>query len=296
MLKKVLLEKRPNLSNTSVNTYNSTLTNLYKKIYGDEDIDINKFNNASEILETLKDIPVNKRKSILSALVVISDQKQYRDQMLDDIKEYNKETAKQKKTENQIASWVSMDEVKKKFDELKNKADLDYKSKYAFNKQEIQDYIILALMGGLFIPPRRLKDYCDFKVRNFDKDKDNYRHYSKLHFNSYKTAKTYGEQVIKIPPKLVTILKKWENMILDDKFDHKTDYLLTDINGQPLTNVKLNQRLNKIFGKKVSCNQLRHTYLTDKYGDLINKKNELKEDFKMMGSSIAQELVYIKDN
>jgi len=43
-------------------------------------------------------------------------------------------------------------------------------------------------------------------------------------------------------------------------------------------------------------NQLRHSYLTGKYGNLINKKNELKEDFKLMGSSIAQELVYIKED
>jgi len=73
------------------------------------------------------------------------------------------------------------------------------------------------------------------------------------------------------------------------------DYLFYDSNGNQLTNVKLNQRLNKIFGKKVSVNQLRHTYLTHKYGSLINEKHNLKEDFKMMGSSIAQELVYIKE-
>ena len=83
---------------------------------------------------------------------------------------------------------------------------------------------------------------------------------------------------------------KWST--INDEGDH----LLIDTNNKPLSNVKLNQRLNKIFGKKVSCNNFRHTYLTEKYGDLINKKNELKEDFKMMGSSIAQELVYIKED
>ena len=145
-------------------------------------------------------------------------------------------------------------------------------------------------MSGILIPPRRLKDYVDFKIRNIEnEDNVNYRVGGKLYFNSYKTAKTYGEQIIPIPPVLVRLLLKWSTI------NDGSDYLLIDVNNKPLSNVKLNQRINKIFGKKVSCNAFRHTYLSEKYGDLINKKNELKEDFKMMGSSIAQELVYIKE-
>jgi hypothetical protein len=53
--------------------------------------------------------------------------------------------------------------------------------------------------------------------------------------------------------------------------------------------------LNKIFNKKVSVNQLRHTFLSDKYGGMISVKNELQEDFKAMGSSMHQEAVYIKN-
>jgi len=290
MLKNIILERRPNLSKTSVNTYNSTLTNLYKKIWGNGDIDIDKFNDVNKVMNKLKDMPVNKRKSILSALVVLSEKKEYRDQMLDDIKEYNIETAKQQKTENQKESWVTTDDVKNKYEELKKNALLVWRKPNPTNKdkQDIQDFVILSLMGGIFIPPRRLKDFVDFKLHNIDKTKDNYRYGAKLYFNSYKTAKTYGEQVIPIPLTLARILKRWE--MINDK-----DYLFYDSNGNQLTNVKLNQRLNKIFGKKVSVNQLRHTYLTHKYGSLINEKHNLKEDFKMMGSSIAQELVYIKE-
>jgi len=290
MLKNIILERRPNLSKTSVNAYNSTLTNLYKKIWGNGDIDIDKFNDVDKVMNKLKDMPVNKRKSILSALVVLSEKKEYRDQMLDDIKEYNIETAKQQKTENQKESWVTTDDVKNKYEELKKNALLVWRKPNPTNKdkQDIQDFVILSLMGGIFIPPRRLKDFVDFKLHNIDKTKDNYRYGAKLYFNSYKTAKTYGEQVIPIPLTLARILKRWE--MINDK-----DYLFYDSKGNQLTNVKLNQRLNKIFGKKVSVNQLRHTYLTHKYGSLINEKHNLKEDFKMMGSSIAQELVYIKE-
>jgi hypothetical protein len=291
MLKNIILEKRPNLSKTSINTYTSTLSNLYKKIWPNEELDVHKFDDTEKVLDYLKDEPVNKRKSVLSALVVLSEKKDYRDQMLDDIKSYNIETAKQKKTETQKTHWVTNKEIKEKYEELKKNAMLKWKLKNITmnDKQDIQDYIILSLMSGILIPPRRLKDYVDFKIRNIDDKVDNYRSGCKLYFNSYKTSKTYGEQIIPIPPILTRLLLKWSTI------NNEGDHLLIDTNNKPLSNVKLNQRLNKIFNKKVSCNNFRKTYLTEKYGDLINKKNELKEDFKMMGSSIAQELVYIKE-
>ena len=61
-----------------------------------------------------------------------------------------------------------------------------------------------------------------------------------------------------------------------------------------MSNVKLNQRLNKLFGKKASINALRHTFLTDKHGDTLVKNDELKNDMKKMGSSILQAKTYIK--
>jgi hypothetical protein len=106
-------------------------------------------------------------------------------------------------------------------------------------------------------------------------------------FNSYKTAKTYGQQRISIPIELKKLINKWIKI-------NPTNYLLFDTSLKPLTNVKLNQRLNKIFGKKSGVNQMRKTYLSDKYGDLINKKNELDIDMAKMGSSKSQENIYIK--
>ena len=53
--------------------------------------------------------------------------------------------------------------------------------------------------------------------------------------------------------------------------------------------------MNKIFGKKVGVNQMRHTYLTDKYGDTINKQKQMNADMTEMGSSGSQSKVYIKE-
>jgi hypothetical protein len=63
----------------------------------------------------------------------------------------------------------------------------------------------------------------------------------------------------------------------------------------PLSSVKLNQRFNRIFdGKKIATNALRHSYLTDKYGDDMKKKQEMNQTMTDMGSSLSQMETYVK--
>lgn len=287
---KYINEKRPNISKSSLKTYESIIRNLYKKVFDDEEYNLEKFDkNTDKVLKYLKDLPANKRKTILSALVVITDNKDYRELMLDDIKEYNKEEAKQQKTEIQKENWVDSETLDKMMKVLYHNAKLLYnkENKNPTDYQEIQNYIILCLFGGYYIPPRRSLDYVNFKISNIDKNKDNFINKNSLVFNSYKTAKTYGQQVVEIPKELKSILNKWIKM-------NPTEYLLFDISYKPLSNVKLNQRLNKLFGKKVGVNQMRKTYLSEKYSDLIETKKQMEQDFKDMGSSTLQENIYIK--
>jgi len=292
-LKDTIKEKRPNLSPTSIQTYNSILTNLYKRVYGDyETIDPAKFNDDEKMLRFLKIQPPNKRKTILSALVIITDNKKYRELMLDDIKDYNSEIAKQEKTPSQAENWVSGGEIAQLWTKLKKDSDLLYKKDHLTiqDLQQIQAFILLSLLGGIFIAPRRALDYVNFKIKDLDKSKDNYLDKSMLVFNSYKTAKVYGQQSVSIPPTLRYILKKWVK-------HNPTDYLFFDINLNQLTSVKLNQRLNKLFGgKKIGVNSLRHSYLSDKYGDTIQTNKALAEDLSKMGSSMSQAQTYIKES
>lgn len=291
-LKEYIKDKRPSLSTSSITTYNSILTNLYKNVFGDKEIETKKFNETDKILKHLEKLPPNKRKSVLSALVIITDNKDYREKMNGDIQEYNKEISKQEKSETQEENWVSQDEIREKYNQLENEAKLIYKKQHIkpSDLQQIQDYIIISLLGGVHIPVRRSKDYVDFKIKNVDKVKDNYvdDKWKELVFNSYKTAKTYGKQTLPLPPKLKLILKKWITI-------NPTDYLLFDKNGNPLTNVKLNQRFNKIFGKKASVNIMRHSILTEKFGEQLKKNKELENEMKEMGSSLNMATTYIKE-
>lgn len=288
-LKDYIKEKRPSLGESSITTYSSVLKSLYKKVFGDEKMDFSKFNETEKIIDFLKDVASSKRKSILSALVVITDKKAYRDLMLDDIKTYNTQTATQEKTPTQEANWVEKDQIETLFNSVKADALLLMKkaSLTPSDLQQIQNYIILALLSGLLIPPRRSKDYCDFKIKNVDEEKDNFLKKNTLVFNSYKTAKTYGKQEVEVPKELLKILKSWIKI-------NPTEYLLFDSNMNKLSSVKLTQRLNKLFGKKIAINALRHSFLTEKYPKQIAQEKEQADTMADMGSSTSQLKGYIK--
>lgn len=289
-LKEELKKLRPNLSDSSIKTYSSILRNLHKKVFENQEIEKSNFNECSRVLDHLKDMPPNKRKTILSALVVLTDKDEYRNVMNGDVSDYNKEIQKQEKTETQRDNWITTDEIREIFNRLENDAKILFKKQNKSNTdiQQIQNYIIVSLLGGLFIPPRRSLDYCEMKIRNVNKDEDNYINKNKFVFNKYKTAKTYGQQELEIPQTLKNILNRW--IAINDG-----EYLLRDTRGNPLNSVKLNQYMNRIFGgKKISVNNMRHTYLTDKYKQTSEESKKLAKDMNEMGSSTNMADTYIK--
>jgi hypothetical protein len=146
---------------------------------------------------------------------------------------------------------------------------------------------LLSTVGKL-----REREYNLDDITNIYSTKDNYYDTSthKFVFNSYKTAKSYGRQEISVPVKLRNIIKKWKTI-------NPTDYLLFDTNMNPLTAVKLNQRMNKIFdGNKVSVNQMRSSYLTSKFKNTSMENKQLEKTMEQMGSSIEMVPNYIKMN
>ena len=290
-LKEAIKKARPTLSDSSIVTYNSILKNLHLKVFGTKDVELSNFEKAEKILKYLEDLESNKRKTVLSALVVISkDPKPYRTLMLSDIKDYNQEIGEQEKTESQKENWIEEGQVQDIYARLQKEANHLYKlENLTMNElQKIQNFVIVSLFH--LTPPRRAKDYCDFKIKSIG-DKDNFfdDKAGELVFSSYKTAKFYGTQRVKVDKVLKSILKKWIS-------HNPSEYLLFDTNLQKLTPVKLNQRLNKIFGSEKGCsvNQLRHSFLTNKYGDTIATKKAMEKDMKEMGTSVAQATTYIK--
>ena len=204
-------KKRETLSVSSLKTYTSILKNLYKRCFGAGEINPEKFSECEKVLEDLKDLEPSKRKSILSALVVITDKKPYRDAMLSDIAKYNTLMDTHDKSDKEKESWLNEDDITSVLNRLKEEATFLYKKKtLSMNDlQQIQNYIIICLLGGVYVPPRRSTDYCLMKIRNYSKEEDNYFEKNQLVFNKYKTAKTYKQQTLTVPPELKSILNKW---------------------------------------------------------------------------------------
>jgi hypothetical protein len=288
-IKSIIKEHKPNISESSITTYNSILTNLYRHVFGDDDYDMKGFNNVESIIKYLKDYEPKRRKTILAALVVLTDNKKYRELMLSDIESAQIKSHQQEKTSKQKENFIDGTTISKIFKNLRKKANSLYKKgDLSYHEvQEIQNYIIMALYCGLYIPPRRAKDYVEFKINNINKDVDNYIDKNEFVFNNYKTAKTYSQQRLKIPPPLKRIINQWIKI-------NPTEYLLFDIHQNKLSNVTLNQRIEKIVGSKMGVNGFRHTYMSEKYQPSIENDKDMKDDFKAMGSSIHQKDVYIQ--
>ena len=286
-----LKRMRPDIAESSLKTYTSLLTNLHKSTVGkDEPISIDSFRKKDDIVKTLSNASINTCKTTLSALVVLTGMNEYRELMLEQIAKYKTNENKQQMSEKQVKNEVSQEEIDSEYDELKKIATTLYKKRNINldDLQQIQQYIIASLYFGYYIAPRRAEN-IKVKLKDFKPDTDNYIKGNKIVYNQYKTSKFYGKQEILMPPTLRKIIKKWVEV-------NPTGFLLFDTKFQPLTSVSLNQRINKLFtNKKVGINGLRHSYMSKKYGDTIDTNKDIADDLEAMGSSSAQEAVYIKE-
>lgn len=286
-IKNILKSNRSNLAESSIKTYASNLKNIYYKVFGEGEININNFNKNNEIMKYLETSEPQKRKTLLASLFILTNNPKYHEEMMKDIHHYNENIKMQIKDEKQSLYWLSKEELDQVYNREKEIADHLYKKKKLEmdDLQKIQNYIILSLY--LLTQPRRSKDYVEMKIKNINPQEDNYIEKNEFYFNNYKTAKHYGLQKELIPKELMKILKKWIK-------NNPTDYLLFDNLGNKLSSSKLTHRLNSIFHKKLSTSGLRHLYLSHKYPDMIQEQKSLASDLKHMGSSIAQSNVYLK--
>ena len=280
-IRKIVVTNRPLIGEGSIKSYLSVIKNLYLKIAERTDV-----GNAPEffekeyekVIDYLKsNFPFQTRKTKLASLVVLMKdgkaKQEYQKQMLVDIESYNKHNQNQEKSEKQVEGWQEQKEILAKVNLMKKKVQPLWKSPTLKDLDVIQDYIIACLYT--MIPPRRLLDYTEFKIRDIDTKKDNYMSGDKFVFNVYKTAKKYNQQEVEIPKSLRMLIQKWTKL-------HDHEYLLFDAkNGNKLSSPLLNKKLNDIFG--VSVNLLRSIYISDKID--MPRMKEIEKMASDMGTS-----------
>lgn len=289
-LRNIIIEKRPALSEGSIKTYMNCLKSLHTKLFGKGiEIELTNFSNTDLIMAHLLPIEFNKRKTCVSALVVITELPCYKEMLGGDILKVKNKELLQAKDGVFTDNLITPEEVLLVVIKQKKLASLLYKKvdKNDTDITDIQNYIMLCLTTGIYIPPRRSADWV-IKFRNYT-DNENYIDLKKKQFvfNCYKTVKTYGACAIDIPKELLAIIKKYLKIVPEGQ-----DYLLFNRTGKALGQSDIAHRLNSVFGKNISTSMLRHIYLTGKY-PFINLIN-MTDDATSMGTSVSQLMGYVK--
>jgi integrase len=290
---KSILNNKSDISDNSARVYVATLASLAKHF---DWTDVKNFTSKSkDILKYLETLSPTRRKAMLSALIAIVSHKTYskiyKDKMIEVSKECREEDEKQEKSEKQEENWESWDSVMKLYRELEEEAlPLFKKDKLTSpNLKTLQHYVILSCY--VLIPPRRIADFINFKIKDIDQKQDNWfdEKTNELVFNNYKTAKNYGTQRVECPESLQAVFRKWFPVA-----SRYSEYLLFNSYGNHLTQPQLTKMLNAIFDKNISASMLRHIYVSDVTLKNMPKLSELEKVAHDMGHDVRQQVLYKK--
>jgi len=292
----------PNLKENTITRYRQLLTKLYNNVLnGINTFDIGNFETQkNKFIKYLNNIQATDARRFLSAIYsILPNDKDYLDLKNEIYTEATKIYESKEKNEKQQEQSITMQEVEEKFKLYEGKAKKIYKKGIMDltpeDYQDLQSYIILSM--NTLINPRRSLDLTEFKIRNINKNKDNYLMNNHIIFNTYKGSTNKkgtgkGEQIITVPTKLKNILNQYINI-------NPTDYLLFTLHYKPLTVSQLTKKLNSIFdNRKISINEIRHAYFTENLGtefyEANDKLDKIDNEMKKSGSSIKSIKNYIK--
>jgi hypothetical protein len=275
-LKEALSKKREKLSESSLHTYSTLLCALLRK--GNLPLELETFKkHKKEILKQIEDKDsAQSKKTILSALFVLTDDEDFQKQMMENIGVVNTHYKSQKMTEKQENNFLSTETVKNKMDEL-----------FLIAKQtpsilSYQNVLLWGLTSGVYVPPRR-NEICYVKVTDYDVAKDNYFEKNKIIFNQYKTANKYGKQEVKLPKESQPIMKKYLVLLKGER----TFMFFNPSTHRPFNSSDMSKRLSSLFGKStgIGVDGLRMAYLSQKYKD-VPKIAEMENLSNSMGHSL----------
>jgi hypothetical protein len=223
----------------------------------------------------------------------------------------DEETAQNVKTDAQKENWLSWDEVESKMQGLVKTA-MEDGGKSVSSMNKLIDAVVLGLY--VYMKPRRNKDYIDMIVVSTEKPGMGDVNLLILStkefvFKNYKTASTYGEQRLKIPDELMSIIQRYlqaRDVLPKTELTpaqakrgrtpkivpaHVQIPFLVQANGKVFNQNGVTRILNRIFGGRVGSSMLRHIYLSGKYGNVLE---EQKKDAIEMAHSINTQKDYIK--
>lgn len=169
-------------------------------------------------------------------------------------------------------------------DILKLRMDLGKKFNADKVFKNLYNYYILSLFT--FIPPLRPQELCSCLILPQIVPNANFNYYSikenELHINNFKTEKSFGERIIKVPPKLTLLIKK-----IGSK------YLVPTINKiKQQTPTSLCMYFKRVLGFNPSI--LRKIYISHIIDKEIDPEEKKRIAYIMGHSPATQVLIYSK--
>ncbi len=289
--------------------YEAQISSYFKRSKFSPDDDFLK--KYKEVIGEIEDFypNLNTRKNMLNAIIIYGRTIDYPEKWLAyygiEIDKLNQQIkaaiSTNEKTEKQKENWISMDELKKVIESLKNEIPAQI-SNYA-QYRSLMRYLAVYLQTHF---PRR-NDYASIKmVESAPKEKtDNYMVVPNRNrggasspvfiFNNYKTSSKFGSQTFPIPEDIYHELRFYKPHIQG----HSPDgFLFIRKDGQPLNSNEFTKffiaTLQEKTGKKIGTSLMRHVIISEKFKPDPNELKERQQLAAAMGHSVSQQMQYAK--
>ena len=270
------------LSVSTLRTYTSLLSNTLVKLGEDNPDYFSK--HVDKVLAHIDKLEsAQTRKTTLSALVVLTGDSEYSKAMLANIATVAAKYKEQKVDPDRVARLKTMEEIR----------EIHAGLMAAYRKSPTQENTVNVLISGCMsgvyegLPPRRLMDYTEMQISDFDKKLDNYVRPKTFVFHKYKTSnhdknKGVDGAELPIPLELRPIINKWKKV-------NECSYLLVNNKDEKFSSSTLNKRLTSIYG--FGCDMLRSIFLSDRYKNMPALL-DMEKTAESMGHSVASAQSY----
>jgi len=307
-LTKHLMEKRENTEATAQET-----VGLLRRIAGGEFKSLRFLTDVDKVLAALSTTDSTRKKQlgkIVAALSLYESSKTYSatiakyralfEGQTETVAKAVKERGKEK-TDKEEEKWMDWPEVEARHKVLAESVAVvaGKKTLTPAEWRVVQAHAILSLY--VLMPPRRNRDYHQmYVVRKPSDATDTSKNYfvlneDKMYFNTYKTAKALGPQVVEVPAELSAILRAYikRTALYAETKGVMPEYpLICRQSGGHMKAVNsMTYLLADALGKPAGSNMLRHSYLTHKYGGV---SEEMTEDAEAMAHSVGTQATYIR--
>ena len=289
-------EFSPNASKSTIQTFETALKRI-EKIYQKsiENLNLDFINNPDDIIKKFADTEYSKNTmystiNMINKLIIMIDaplalKKKWGDIVKKLTQERDNAQLDNAKTRNESDNWI---EYKELLEKVEKEIDTVFEMEN-IKSNDFRNLLIFCLY--CLMPPARIGNYLDCKVIRDDannlpsthnyiiiKNMDNNPTFYFV-FNKFKTAKSLGTQMFKVENiKLTALLHRYF------KYHNKDGEYFLMSRGKELTQPNLTNILKKVSydltEKNLSCNMLRHIYITH----FLSENPTLRQKLEIAGA------------